>query len=281
MTNWTETHRGAVSPWQCDVTEHFTVACYFDRLEEAAANLADELGVDDLPQPADNSRRIHARFARELRAGTSFHVESAPLSVEDGLHLGHRFVDSAIGDVVTWLREHWEASPLTPRQGAVIAGRLAVWNGPDEELRPEPVTTEGFIPTARGRVKPDDVDTAGHFALGAMMHRFSNASAQLGAAIGMDAAFIQKQRRGFSTFELDLLTTGVLPLAAPYLVETGIGHFGASSLRMIHRMTDPRTGAEIARRSQFGVNLDRDARRPARWPDDIRRRAMALVVPVG
>ena len=104
---------------------------------------------------------------------------------------------------------------------------------------------------------------------------------QLGAAIGMDAAFIQKQRRGFSTFELDLLTTGVLPLAAPYLVETGIGHFGASSLRMIHRMTDPRTGAEIARLSQFGVNLDRDARRPARWPDDIRRRAMALVVPVG
>jgi acyl-CoA thioesterase FadM len=283
MTNWTETHRGAVPPWQCDVTEHFTVACYFDRLEEAAANLADELGVNDQPRPADNSRRIYARFERELRAGASFHVESAPLSVEDGLHLGHRFVDSATGDVVTWFREHWEvsASPLTPRQGAAIAGRLAVWNGPDEELRPEPVTTEGFIPTARGRVKPDDVDTAGHFALGAMMHRFSNASGQLGAAIGMDAAFIQKQRRGFSTFELDLLTTGVLPLAAPYLVETGIGHLGASSLRMIHRMTDPRTGAEIARRSQFGVNLDRDARRPARWPDDIRRRAMALVVPVG
>jgi acyl-CoA thioesterase FadM len=283
MTNWTETHRGAVSPWQCDVTEHFTVACYFDRLEEAAANLADELGVDDLLQPADNSRRIHARFARELRAGASFHVESAPLSVEDGLHLGHRFVDSATGDVVTWFREHWEvaASPLTPRQDTAIAGRLAVWNGPDEELRPEPVTTEGFIPTARGRVEPGDVDTAGHFALGAMMHRFSNASGQLGAAIGMDAAFMQKQRRGFSTFELDLRTTGVLPLAAPYLVETGIGHFGASSLRMIHRMTDPRTGAEIAGLSQFGVNLDRDARRPTRWPDDIRRRAMALVVPVG
>jgi acyl-CoA thioesterase FadM len=49
---------------------------------------------------------------------------------------------------------------------------------------------------------------------------------------------------------------------------------------MIHRMTDARTGAEVARLSQYGVNLDLDTRRPARWPDDIRRRAEGLVVPV-
>jgi hypothetical protein len=45
-------------------------------------------------------------------------------------------------------------------------------------------------------------------------------------------------------------------------------------------MTNARTGAEVARLSQYGVNLDLDARRPARWPDDIRQRAEALVVPV-
>src|ERR1700722_444561 len=119
MTNWTETYRGAVPPWQFDVTEHFTVAYYFNRLEEADANLADELGIGDLPRPADDSRRIYARFARELRAGASYHVESAPLSVEDGLPLSHRSVDSATGDVVTWFQEHWEvsASPLTSRHG--------------------------------------------------------------------------------------------------------------------------------------------------------------------
>jgi hypothetical protein len=67
MTNWIETYRGAVPPWQCDVTEHFTVAYYFDRLEEAEANLADQLGVGRLPHRGDQSRRINARFARELR----------------------------------------------------------------------------------------------------------------------------------------------------------------------------------------------------------------------
>ena len=214
MTNWTETYRGAVPPWQCDVTEHFTIAYYFDRLEEADANLADELGLVDMPRRTDISRRINVRFARELRAGASFHVESAALSVDAGLRLGHRFVNSTNGEVVTWFQEHWElsASPLTSQQRGAIAGRLAVWNGPAEELRPEPVMTDGFIPTARGRVKPGDVDTAGHFALGAMVHRFSNASGQLGAAIGMDAAFMQQQRRGFSTFELTLRLSGALPI---------------------------------------------------------------------
>ena len=46
-------------------------------------------------------------------------------------------------------------------------------------------------------------------------------------------------------------------------------------------MTDPRNGREVARMSQYAVNLDLDARRPAKWPDEIRARALPLVVPVG
>ena len=278
MTDWIETYRGAVPPWQCDVTEHFTVAYYFDRVEEAEANLADALGIDDLSRRGGVPRRINARFARELRAGASFQVESAALGIDNGLRLGHRFVDSTNGEVVTWFDEHWDlsAAPLTAQQRSTIESRLAEWNGPAAEPRSDPATTDGFIPTARGRVKTGDVDSAGHFALASIVHRFSNASGQFGAAIGMDSAFMQQQRRGFSTFELILHVSGVLRLDAPYLVETGIGHLGSSSLRMIHRMTDPRTSTEIARLGQFGVNLDLDARRPARWPETIRQRAAAL-----
>jgi acyl-CoA thioester hydrolase len=283
MPDWIETYRGAVPPWQCDVTEHFTIAYYFDRLEEAQANLADSLGLPDLPRRADISRRITARFARELREGASFHVESAPLSVETELRLGHRFVDSVNGEVVTWLEEQWDlaAAPLSPRQRETIATRCATWDGPAAERRPDPLATETFIATGRGRVKPGDVNAAGHFALGPIVHRFSNASAQLGAAIGMTDAFMQQNRRGFSTFELVLRLSDALPLDAPYAVATGIGSFGNSSMRMIHRLTDARTGGEIAQLSQYGVILDLDARRPARWPDEIRARATRLVVPVG
>ena len=73
-----------------------------------------------------------------------------------------------------------------------------------------------------------------------------------------------------------LQVSGALRVDEPYLVETGIGHLGNSSLRFIHRMTHARGGAEIACLSQFGVNLDLDTRRPARWPEDFRARAAAL-----
>ena len=154
MTAWTETYRGAVPPWQCDVTEHFTVAYYFDRLEEADANLADELGLGDLLRRDDLLRRIDAHFARELRAGASFHVESAALSVDNALRLGHRFVHSTNGEVVTWFEEHWHlAAPLTPQQRAPIEAQIAVWNGPGAETRPSrPRPTSSFpLPEAEGQ----------------------------------------------------------------------------------------------------------------------------------
>ena len=105
--------------------------------------------------------RLDARFARELHAGSAFHVESAALGFGaeadgDELRLGHRFVDSANGEVVTWISERWDLSdaPLIRAKHDAIATRLSAWNGPVVEQRPEPAGTAGFIPTGRGRVRP-------------------------------------------------------------------------------------------------------------------------------
>ena len=282
MTNWSETYRGTVPPWECDVTEHFTIAYYFDRLEEGERNLAEILGLGELLRGGGFARRLDVRFARELRAGSSFHIESAALAVDEGLRLGHRFIDSANGETVTWIAESWELpeEALSPDR-RWITGRLAAWEGPAAEPRPEPQSTAGFIPTARGRVKPSDLDADGRFGLAAMVHRLTDACLQATAAIGMDATFLEANRRGFSTFELALRLSSTLALDEPYLVESGIAHLGNSSLRLIHRMCDPRSGAEVAQLGQYGVNLDLEARRPARWPDEIRARAAALVVPLG
>ena len=282
MSDWSETYRGTVPPWECDVTEHFTIAYYYDRLEEAERNLADILGIGELLRAGGFGRRLDTRFARELRAGSSFHVESAPLAVGDGLRLGHRFVDSANGETVTWIDEYWElpASALPTVRRDAIASRLAAWAGPATEARPQPASFDKFIPTSRGRVKPGDLDADGRLAMAAIVHRFTDACLQATAAIGMDAEYLEKNRRGFSTFELALRFDGALALDQPYLIESGIALLGNSSLRMVHRLTDPRDGREVARLGQFGVNLDLDARRPARWPDDIRGRAAPLIVPM-
>ena len=280
MTNWIETYRGTVPPWECDVTEHFTIAYYFARLEEAEPNLADALGLGKRLRGGGFARRLDVRFARELRAGSSFQVEGAVLGLDEGLRLGHRFVDSANGETVTWIDERWDLAnaPLSGEERGALDGRLATWEGPVAEIRAEPKSTEGFIPTARGRIRPADLDSAGHFGLAAIVHRFTDACIQAGSAIGMDSEYMEKSRRGFSTFELALRIGGALKLDDPYLVETGIAHLGNSSLRLVHVMTDPRSGREIARLGQYGVNLDLDARRPARWPDEVRTRAAKLVI---
>ncbi len=281
MENWTETYRGSVPPWECDITEHFTVAYYAERLGEAERSLVEVLGLRGFFGGVRSPRRFTLRFARELRAGSSFHVESAAIGMEGGLRLGHRFIDSTNGEIVTWVEEVWElpAGALPAEQGTAIAGRLGLWEGPAAEERPEPKSNAGFIPTARGRVKPKDLDADGRFSLGAIVHRFTDASMQSGAAIGMSAEILEQNRRGFSTFELALRVSGGLALDEPYLVETGIAHLGNSSMRMIHRMSDARSGAPVAQMGQYGVNLDLDARRPARWPDEVRARAETLVIP--
>src|SRR6516162_2051719 len=98
MTAWTETCRSVVSPWECDVTEHFTIAYYFDRLEDAAATMAAELGLRDLARLG--ARRFDVRFVRELRAGASFHILSAPIALdESSVRLGCQIIDSADGEV--------------------------------------------------------------------------------------------------------------------------------------------------------------------------------------
>ena len=275
MTQWIETYRGSVAPWECDVTEHFTVAYYCDRIEAAEANLASTLGIGEVLKAGGFARRYELRFARELRAGAAFHVVCAPIGTDGGLRLGHKVVDSVTGETVTFIDEHWDKAV------AVDPARLAAWDGPASEARPQPRDRTGFTPTARGRIKPRDLDENGRVGIGGFVHKFTDSSIQTGAAVGLTADFIKTGRRGFSTFELALEVKHAPGVGAPYVVETGLLHLGSSSLRFLHVMTNPETGDEYARLGQYGVQLDLDKRRPAPLSDEFRERARKLLVPIG
>ena len=283
MAEWTETYRGAVAPWECDVTEHFTIAYYLDRLDQAAATIADRLGVGDNLRAGVFPREFTLRFTRELRAGDSFQVESAAIEIDPALKLGHRFVDAADGETLTWVEELWDSpfAHLSAESRETIGRQLAAWPGPPAEARAEPASMAGAVATARGRVKPADLDEHGRFSLAAFVHRFTESVIQASAAIGMTGDYSKRKRRAYSTFELVLRIAAAPRPGNSYLVETGIAHLGSSSLRFLHRMSDPRTGNEFARLGQFGVQLDLDSRRPARLPEEIRARAAALLLPTG
>jgi acyl-CoA thioesterase FadM len=279
VAEWTETCRGSVAPWECDITEHFTIAYYLDRVDQASMTFAGQLGLDDRLREAASPRRFTLRFIRELRAGASFHVESAALGLDPQLRLGHRFIDSSNGEAVAWIEEVWEGASLPDARRQAIARRTASWDGPAIEPRAEPAGMAGSIATARGRVRPADLDEFGRFSLAAFIHRFTDAVIQASAAIGITADYMNSERRGYSTFELALRISAAPGVGDPYLVETGIAHLGGSSIRFVHRMCDPRSGAELARLGQFGVQLDLDARRPAPLPEQVRTAASRLLLP--
>jgi acyl-CoA thioester hydrolase len=281
MTPWTETYRGIVSPWECDMTEHFTIAYYFDRLADATALLGRALGLTDLARGESRPARLDVRFVRELRAGASFHILSGPLAADgEGLSLAHRVVDSASGESVTWVEEASCLAPLAPQLRERVSRRLVAWEGPPIEPRPEPKTFDGFRTTARDRVKAGEVDESGGLTRAGFVHRFTAALVQALAGLGITAEYMAERRRAYSTFELKLAIARVPRLGDALLVESGILYLGGSSMRFLHRMSDAGSGEELARLSQFGVQLDLDSRRPAPVPQEFRAKAAELLVPV-
>ena len=273
---WIETYRGAASPWECDVTEHFTLAFYVDRIAMAEATLAEGLGLLGMLREGGFARRYDVRLARELRAGSAFHIESAATRGDGSLRLGHRVVDSVSGEVATWFDGYWDGVDAKPP-----AEGLARWNGPDFAPRPEPTDLARLIPSMAGRVQPGDLDEFGRMGLAGMVHKFSDAAVQFGAAIGLTADYIKTARRSFSAFELRLRIARSPGLGEAYRIDTGLAHLGNTSLRYLHVMRDPTTGREIARADRYGVQLDLDARRPAPLAPELRERAQRLLLPMG
>jgi len=119
----------------------------------------------------------------------------------------------------------------------------------------------------------------GRSALAHYVHRFSASGGHLMAAFGMTPAYMRTEQRGLSTFEFQLAIAGPLRSGDLVRVQSALVHVGNSSLRLFHRMTNRRTGEEVATLEQSGVHLDREARRSAPLPDALRSKALAMLAP--
>jgi acyl-CoA thioesterase FadM len=280
VADWLETYRGVVNPWECDVVQHFTIACYFDRFADATRNFFDLIGVDHGGSAGvrNGPARGLATFQHELRAGDGFHILTAVAGIDArALRLGHQVVDSSTGRTVTWFLESLAlpgTSPETARQK--LAASCVPWPGPQAADHPVPRVAHGPL-TARDRVKPWEIGEDQTMSLPAHIHRFSAAALQTLTAMGMNAAYMLEQKRGFSTFELDLTRVGDAKVGDIIDVTTAVSHLGKSSLRLAHRMTGP-GGREVAFLVQSGVHLDMDARRSTPIPDALRASMEKLLI---
>jgi acyl-CoA thioesterase FadM len=288
---WVDTYRGTVFPWETDIVEHLTVAYYFERFADATLNLLDGLGLGADYMGVERRGCVtvdcYVRYMHELRVGDILHISSAVIGVEEvGLRLGHRVVNSDTGVLCATMEQRTvhvglggrTPAPLPARQRrAAEAGQVA-WDGPAREARWQPEGVDSFIESARGTVKPWEIDVFGQSAFPFYIHRFYAGSIQAFAAFGMTPAYMREQRRGMSTFEFQVEFLGELYAGDPVHVKTGLLHIGSSSIRVFHKMFNGRTGSLVATLDQFGVHLDVDARRPTPLPDALRERARAILI---
>jgi acyl-CoA thioesterase FadM len=291
--SWIESYRGTVSRWEVDNVDHFTVAFYFARLEDATQALLHAAGLDPQVLAASGLACVtvdcRVRYRRELRVGDVLHFRSAITHVgEDVLRFVHEVVDSDDGTVCATIDQGIalvEAGPrarlafsAAHRQAALALGLEAAPAAEGPPAGAPPTSDKGFVDAALDAIRQAEVDALGEAQLSAYIHRFTAANAQILAAFGMTSAYCRQERRGFSTFGFRLDFPGVLRTGDLVRVRSGLLHVGTSSVRIAHRMTNARTGELVSTLEQAGVNLDLEARRPSPWPMALRERAVGLLV---
>lgn len=291
--SWLETYRGTVYRWEVDQVDHFTVAFYFARFEDATQAILHAVGLDPVALAGSGQACVtvdgYVRYRRELRVGDVLHIRSGVVGVDDdGLRLVHEVIDSADGTVCTTFtqgvalidRKTRARRPLSPRQReAALARRVeppAADDGPPPP--PAPKNDEGFFDAARDAIKPSELNISGEAAMSAYIHRFSASNAHVLAAFGMTPAYSRQEHRQYSTFEFRLSFPGILRAGDLVLVRSALLHVGNSSIRIGHRMTNAQTNELVATLEQAGVHFDTEARRPAPLPPSLRERALQLLV---
>lgn len=288
--SWIETYRGTVYRWEVDTVDHFTVAFYFSRLEDAIQALLHDIRLEAPDGLTWTTTECDVRYQRELRVGDILHFRSGVVGVDQaGLRLVHEVVDSDDGTVCTTLeqalvlvdRVSRKPRPLDPAQRkAALARRVEPPAAPERRpTTPPPTGDRGFLDSTRDAIKPVEADPFGEASLSAYIHRFSAANAHVLAAFGMTPEYCRREHRGLSTFEFRLRFPGLLRVGDLLLVRSALVHVGSSSMRIFHRLTDVRTGALVATLEQAGVHLDLQARRPAPLPPPLRERALAILAP--
>jgi acyl-CoA thioesterase FadM len=290
-TSWLETYRGTVSRWEVDPVDHFTVAFYFARFDDATLALLHAIGLDPTALARAGEAAVttgcDVRYRRELRVGDILHVRSGITTADDGLTAAHEVIDSGDGALCTSVEQtivlvdagSRKRRALTPAERqAALARRVEPEAPPETTAFVHPETDAGFIDSAADAIKPSEVNAAGEAGFAAYIHRYTGSNNQVLGAFGLTPEYCRREHRGFSTFEFRLRFLGTLRAGDLVRVRSGLLHVGNSSIRILHRFTNVRTGELVSTLEQAGVNLDLDARRPSPLPPEMRARALDLLV---
>jgi len=132
--------------------------------------------------------------------------------------------------------------------------------------------------TYRGLVNPWSIDHVGHMNVQFYTARFDEASWQFLGRLGLTPSFLKRSKRAAvaadqrTEYKQEVFAGTLLHIATELVV------LGTKSLKIIHRMYDSETNAEVAEMELVGVYFDTERRLPVELPQNVREIAESMRV---
>lgn len=294
-------YQGSVNTWECDDGGHLNVRFHFERAFTGLAHLARHLEIPHAFAESAGStllaQEVHVRFIKEARPGAPLIMHGGVVDISDTeatLCLDMRHHDGAPGTAFTFKVRHVETRglrsfPWSERTKAA-AKRLkcklpehAKPRSVDITKAPAEISLANASALGAKRiggaiVYPDQCDALGrlrgeHFA-GRISDSVPNLLAPWRRAATSEgvqpAGAVVESRVVFRRF----------PRAGELIeVHSGIAEIGEKTLRIVHWIIDPETGAPWASMEAVALTFDVHTRKALTPSAEARARVEQLVVP--
>ena len=294
MSEWKETHRAMVFPWNCDNYGHMNVRFYFDHFDNASFQawaavgcpheFLREFGVESV------SARYTVNYVNELAAGELLVITTAVTRVGNkSVAFGHRMHNVGTGELCATM-EAVEVifdtttrtsapmpEPIRDRLNSLILDTDEV-AGPRGDAAPNPDAPNHWHEVHRGLVFPWRCDHYGHMNARWYAHHFDDGGFHLFAMAGVDVAALLAQNTALVTAQTQINYIKELNPGELFAIRSGFVHVGNKSARHQHRLYNIKNDELCATMEAIDVVFDMETRRAVVIPDDLRSSLSANLV---
>lgn len=287
MSQWKETHRGLVFPWNCDNYGHMNVRFYWDHFDDSAFQTWTAIGC---PPELFHTSGLHfvtgrntVSYASEMRAGTLFVVTAGLTRVGNkSVTFTHRMHNTETGELCASMTgTEVMFDPKTRRAEEIPADIRERLNELliETEDDPHPATTGTrlTIDTSgpwhevhRGLVFPWRCDHFGHMNARWYGHHFDDGGFHLFSMAGVDVADLQAQNIALVTLQTDLTYVREMTAGTLFVIRSGFSHVGTKSAKHIHCLFNVANLELCATMEAVDVAFDMEVRKAVPLPDNIR-----------
>ena len=123
-----------------------------------------------------------------------------------------------------------------------------------------------MIETYRGTVYPNQLDHMGHMNVMWYTSKFDEGTWHLFSSIGLTSGYFRDNHKGMAAVEQTTKYKAEAMAGDLIVIKSMIMEIKDKSIKFIHVMYNPETGAELATSELVAVHLDRELRKACSFP---------------